>query len=84
MIQDNAKKIIKFLLEQAIANGDIYAKFFIRYDALTEKLGLESENLCRVCCQYLDQLGYIKIIRNNDDNRLVELKAAGINFLESK
>ncbi len=82
MIQENAKKIIKYMLGQAISNGDL-SSFFIRYDTLTEKLELESENLCRICCQYLNQLGYIKVIRNDDGNRLVELTAKGIDFLES-
>lgn len=83
MVQDNAKKIIAYMLEQAISSGDI-SRLFIRYDTLTKKLNLVSENLCRVCCQYLDELGYIKIIRNDDGNRFVELKAKGIDFLESK
>lgn len=83
MIQDNAKKIVKYMLEQAISNGGLTEYFFIRYDTLAEKLNLESENLCRVCCQYLDELGYIRIIRNDDGNRLIELRAKGIDFLES-
>lgn len=83
MIQENAKKILKYLVEQAVSQGDIF-RLLIRYDTLTKQLGLSSENLCRVCCQYLDQLGYIKFIRNDNGDRLVELRAAGIDFLESK
>lgn len=37
----------------------------------------------RVCCQYLDQLGYANFIENDNGNRSVRLTAKGIDFLES-
>lgn len=83
MIKYNSKKILNYMLERVISYGDLNANFFIKYDNLAKELELESENLCRVCCQYLDSLNYINVIRNDDGNRLVELTAKGIDFLES-
>lgn len=83
MIKYNSKKILNYMLERVISYGDLHANFFIKYDNLAEELELESENLCRVCCQYLDSLNYINVIRNDDGHRLVELTAKGIDFLES-
>jgi len=80
MIKDNSKKVIQYLLDQAISCGDLEALFLIRYDTLAEELHLENEKLCRVCCQYLDRLGYID---NDDGGRLTRLTAKGIDFLES-
>lgn len=82
-IQKESKKIITYLLDQAISTGDLTASFFVKYDELANELGLDSENLCRVCFQYLDQLHYIRIIRNDNGYRLVTLNATGIDFLES-
>jgi len=82
-IREDAKKIIQYMLNIAISQGDLYEHFFIGYDVLAKELGLENEKYCRICCQYLDQLNYIKIIRNDGGLRLIELKAKGIEFLES-
>lgn len=83
MIKENAKKILSYMLEQVISLGDLNANFYIRYDTLFKELNLESENLCRVCVQYLNSLHYISIIENDNGNRLVRLQATGIDFLES-
>lgn len=84
MIKDNSKKVIQYLLDQAISYGDLEAILSIQYDTLAKELRLDSEKLCRICCQYLDQLGYISIISNEDGVRSVRLTAKGIDFLESK
>ena len=83
MIRDNAKKIVEYMLEKVLLLGDLNEDFIIRYDELTNKHNLESENHCRVCCQYLDQLGYANFIENDNGNRSVRLTAKGIDFLES-
>jgi|GEM_PF-4027202 len=84
MIKDNSKKIIQYLLDQAISCGDLEALFLIQYDTLAKELRLENGKLCRVCCQYLDRLGYINIVDNDDGGgRLTRLTARGIDFLES-
>lgn len=83
MIKDDAKKIIKYMLEQSISLGGLENNLRIRYDDLAKTLDLKSENYCRVCCQYLNELNYINIIDNDNDTRLVLLKAKGIEFLES-
>ena len=82
MIKDNSKKIIQYLLDQAISCGDLEALFLVQYDTLAKELCLENEKLCRVCCQYLNRLGYINII-DNDGVRLARLTPKGIDFLES-
>lgn len=85
MIQENAKKIIAYLLKQIIdCGGALSSPLFIHYGKLAEELKLESESLCRVCCNYLFELGYVKFIRSDDDDKLCELTAKGIDFLESK
>jgi len=84
MIKDNSKKVIQYLLDQVISCGDLEAMFPIQYDALAKELGLENEKLCRICCQYLDRLGYVSIISDDDSGRLARLTVAGIDFLESK
>jgi hypothetical protein len=83
LIKDNAKKIIKYMLDQVLSNGNLNADICIRYDTLAEELKLENENHCRVCFQYLSDLHYIHIIDNNNGSRLIRLTAKGIDFLES-
>lgn len=82
-IRSGAKLIIKDMLDTVIERDDLSDSFFIRYNNLAEKLGLESAEYCHICCQYMDQMGYIKIIRNDNGARLVQLRASGIDFLES-
>lgn len=83
MIKEDAKKIIEYMLAQAITLGDLNRPFIIRYDTLFKELNLKSENYCRICCQYLHQLQYIHIFDNDDGNRSARLNAKGIDFLES-
>lgn len=83
MIRDDAKKILKYLLEQSISLGGLSENLYIRYDNLAKELDLKNENYCRVCCQYLDELHYIHILDNDNGTRSVHLKAQGIDFLES-
>ena len=83
MIRNDAKKIIKFLLDQSISLGGLYENIYIRYDDLAKELNLKDENYCRVCFQYLDELHYINVLDNDNGTRVVHLKAQGIDFLES-
>ena len=83
MIRDDAKKIVKYILEQSISLGNLDETICIRYDDLAKELNLKDEKYCRVCCQYLHGLHYINIFRNDNGTRLVHLKAQGIDFLES-
>ena len=71
------------MLKQAISIGDLNESFSIRYDTLFKELNFESENYCRICFQYLHEFHYIDIVDEDNGNRLVCLKAAGIDFLES-
>ena len=84
MIRTDAKKIINYMLDQAIAIGSLYDGFWISYNTLTKEFDFSNEAYCRVCFQYLEQLGYVYVIDNGDDGELfVTLKAKGIDFLES-
>ena len=85
MISTDAKKIIKYMLEQSIIIGSLYNGFWISYDALTKDFCFSSKAYCRVCFQYLEQLGYVHVIDNDDDSGdlFVTLTAKGIDFLES-
>lgn len=83
-VTEGAKKILEVMLQEVISIGSLECNFFINPSQLTTDLGMESENFCVVCCHYLNQHGYINIIRkDNDGSRLVSLKATGIDFLES-
>lgn len=83
MIKDDAKKIVKYMLDQSISRGDLCEVLFIHYADLAKELDLQSENYCRVCCQYLDELQYINILENDNGTRSIRLTAKGIVFLES-
>lgn len=83
-IQDGAKKIIDSMVKKVVEHGSLMDSFFIHYDQLANDLSLESEKYCIVCCHYLHQLGYINIIRKDENGaRLVQLTAKGIDFLET-
>lgn len=83
-IQDGSKKILDYLVKKVIKHGSLMDSFFIDCDQLTNDLGLESKQYCIVCCHYLHQLDYIKIIRKDESGaRLIELTAKGIDFLET-
>lgn len=82
LIRDDAKKIIKYLLNQSISFGNLNEILCIRYDDLAKELDLKNENYCRICCQYLNELHYIDVLDNDKDTRSVRLKAKGIDFLE--
>lgn len=83
-VTEGAKKILAVMLQTVISVGNLESSFFINTNQLASDLDMESENFCVVCCHYLNQLGYIKIVRKDDNgSRLVELKAAGIDFLET-
>lgn len=83
-VTEGAKKILEVMLQEVISIGSLESNFFISTNQLASDLSMESENFCIVCCHYLNQHGYINIIRKDDDgSRLVTLRAAGIDFLES-
>lgn len=83
MIKDDAKKIVKYMLDQSISHGDLCEVLFIRYADLAKELDLQNENYCRVCFQYLNELQYINILENDNGTRSIRLTANGIVFLES-
>lgn len=82
-IRSDSKKIISHLLDMVISCGNLQQHLTIQHDSLVDSLGFESIEYYHICCQYLHQLGYIKTHQKNDDNRIVELTAKGIDFLES-
>lgn len=83
MIQDNAKKIIRYMIDQCISYGDLCIKFENDYDYIAKELNLDSKNLCRVCFQYLIMHNYVKAERDNENQLLVSLTVKGIDFLEA-
>ena len=88
-IRDDAKKIVRHFLEQAVVAGDLWEQFSLQYDSLAAELQLQSGNYCRVCCQYLKELGYIslhsdKSARTPDSKSFrLTLTARAVDFLES-
>lgn len=84
MIRENSKQIIKYLLNQVIACGDLNESICIHYKSLSNSLNLESDKYCRVCMQYLESLGCVHVIDSDENgNRQVCLTARGIDYLES-
>lgn len=88
-IREDSKKIIQFFLKQAIKCGDLRREFLFQYDDLSVKMNLQDGNYCRVCCQYLNELGYIHLYscasESNPDCKDMEIRieARAIDFLES-
>lgn len=82
-IRSGAKRILQYLKDRVIQHGDLSAQFAIDYAELAKELSLDSSGYCHVCCQYLQEKSYIAFIRREGDIRIVALKAAGIDFLET-
>lgn len=81
-IREGSRQIVCHLLNLAVKRGDLVKPFAVNYDKLTDYIGLQSENFCRVCFQYLNLGGYIRIIKSDDDGtRHVELSAKTVDFL---
>ena len=88
-IRNDSQKIVQYFLTKAIEYGDLRQQITFQYDTLAATLGLESGNYCRVCCQYLKDLGYISLYAerdktnpNSNDYR-TSLTGRAIDFLES-
>ena len=82
-IREDSKKIIRHFLSKAIECGNLVASFPLEYSELTRELNLESENYCRVCCNYLTGKRYIAIRFRFDKPETITLDAQAIDFLES-
>lgn len=80
-IHEDSKKIISYFLNKAIECGDLHEQFPIQYDELAETLGFSNGKYCHVCCQYLKDMGHIKIIKSEPLS--IEVVGRAIDFLES-
>lgn len=60
-IREDSKKIIQFLLRRAIEHGTMQDRLAITFEALANETHLENEKYCRICCEYLSDLGCIKM-----------------------
>lgn len=78
-IHEDSKKIIRYFLDKAIECGNLREQFPIQYGELAKTLGFSNGKYCRVCCQYLKDMGYIKIIKPIG----IEVVGRAIDFLES-
>lgn len=80
-IRENSKKIVRYLLEEAIKSGDLNHQSFEDDDTLAKELGLEDVKFFIVCVQYLKDKGFITS-KKEDTKRYLSVLASGIDFLE--
>lgn len=80
-IHEDSKKIIRYFLDKAIECGDLRKQFPIQYDELAETLGFSNGKYCRVCCQYLKDMGYIIFTKSTTIK--IQVVGRAIDFLES-
>ena len=80
-VRENAKKIVRYLLEEAIKSGDLGHQSFVDDAELAKELGFESEELFVVCIQYLKGKSFITSNKAGSKRYLAVLPS-GIDFLE--
>lgn len=80
-IRESSKKIVQYLLSEAIKSGDLSHQAYVDDAKLTKELGFESEKLFIVCVQYLKDKSFITSKKENNRRTLI-LLASGIDFLE--
>lgn len=79
-VQADAKKILRYLLDLAIENGDLEYQSNLDYEALGKAAGFNAD-YCRICCQYLDRKGAVGV-SCDDLSRSIWLTAYGVDLLE--
>ena len=80
-IRESSKKIVRYLLDEAIKSGDINHQSFEDDAVLAKELGLEDVKFFIVCVQYLKDKGFITS-KKEDTKRYLAVLASGIDFLE--
>lgn len=81
-IYEGSKKIIRRVLDQAIKSGSLLVSIKTTYSKLAEELGLESENFCKVCIDYLSRKKYVEIKHSPDKEIFLSITIEAIDFLE--
>lgn len=82
-IMRTSRDILSLLIEQASGKGRLQT--FLRCDEIMEKLNMESKELVQFCIKYMKDAGYLKVVREDDDNTcLIDLTAKGIEFSETE
>lgn len=80
-IRESSKKIVRYLLEEAIKSGDLNHQSFVSDIDLSKELGFDNEKFLVVCVQYLKAKGFITSNKEKG-KRYLTILASGIDFLE--
>lgn len=80
-IRENSKKIVRYLLEEAIKSGNLKHETLIKDSDLAKKLEFDSEEFLVVCIQYLKEKGFITSDKGPEKRSLAALPGA-VDFLE--
>lgn len=80
-IREGSKAIVRYVLEEAVANGNLKHDVAIRDNELAEKLNFDKSRRFHVCIQYLVEKGLISS-ENTGNMRRLTLTAAAVDFLE--
>lgn len=79
-IHEDAKKILEYMLDTVINSGNYHHKFYLDYKKLAKSLDFENEKYCKICFQYLNELGYIKIVEKPNVKGVIEKIAQSKNI----
>lgn len=80
-IRKSSKKIVRYLLEEAVKSGDLSHQAYVDDSKITKELGFESEKFFVVCVQYLKDKSFITS-KKEGNRRTLMLLASGVDFLE--
>ena len=84
-IQEHAKKISEYLIDKVRKYGTFKNHFIETYSHIGEVNGM-SPNECRLCCEYLESIGCIQIVKSadtNDDEWEIKANPSIVDFLKN-
>lgn len=81
-IKTVSRLILKIIIDYAIEIGS-FERIVISYEEIAKKIQIENMNFFMVCVKYLYNKKYLVFLsKENDDTRLINLTAEGIDFFE--
>lgn len=81
-VLDGANQVAADLYHKVLKRGDLDKPFLIGYDVYAKAIGMDA-GFCRICVQYLNGKGYIKIEPKLDSISVTVLSAL-IDLVESQ
>lgn len=80
-IREESKKIVQYLLDEAINHGNLHREIVLKNEDLAKNLGFESTEHLKVCIQYLSEKEIVAVSKVNNERRM-SLTANAIDFIE--